>query len=131
MLNPRRMTSGITPSPAEQAARNNAVWCDAVCRAIGSAGEFDEQRGLWLHRHRSLPLYPNIVTIAPPEKAEPQLARIAELCVALPTGFAVKDSFAALDLVPLGFSVLFEAHWIWRPPAARHGERLIENVDWA
>ena len=32
--------------------------------------------------------------------------------------WAVKDSFAALDLAPLGFAPLFEATWIGRPPGA-------------
>jgi prevent-host-death family protein len=32
--------------------------------------------------------------------------------------YAVKDSFARLDLVPDGFKLLFEAQWIARAPAA-------------
>ncbi|MFL5676605.1 MAG: hypothetical protein ACJ77X_03090, partial [Chloroflexota bacterium] len=34
--------------------------------------------------------------------------------------WAVKDSFATLDLAPLGFEALFDAEWIWRDatPAA-------------
>jgi hypothetical protein len=29
-------------SRAERAAYNNALWCDAVCRAHGAAGEFGD-----------------------------------------------------------------------------------------
>jgi hypothetical protein len=32
----------------ELAARNNAVWCDTVCRAHGVPGEF--LNGIWVNR---------------------------------------------------------------------------------
>ncbi|MGC1192837.1 MAG: hypothetical protein WA861_19810, partial [Candidatus Binatus sp.] len=35
------------------------------------------------------------------------------LAVGLPSGWAVKDSFCALDLVSRGFQVLFAAEWIY------------------
>jgi hypothetical protein len=34
-------------------------------------------------------------------------------------GASVKDSFAALDLAPYGFTVLFDAAWVARPAAPR------------
>lgn len=93
-------------------ARNNAAWCDAVCRAHGSAGELSDSR--WLSRAPMPPYYPNLVTLAPPP--EPALAAVQELERALPSAaWAVKDSFAVLPLEQAGFRLLFGAEWILRP----------------
>ena len=106
-----------------KAARNNALWCDAVCRAQDAPGEFGET--LWLNRFGTPPSYPDVVTLAPAEAAAEQIEAIAAL-VASPrhSGWSVKDSFRCLDLHRLGFSVLFDAEWIlWPLPAdgAREG----------
>ncbi len=111
----------ITPEQAA-AARNNAVWCDTVCRAYGRPGEF--LPGLWVNREAAPRFYPNIVTLAAGD--EPLAGDTASLreCLhvlgqaGLPTGWGVKDSFHAHDLAPLGFRRLFEAAWIWRPADA-------------
>lgn len=95
---------------AEQAALNNALWCDAVCRAGGVPGAFYES--LWLNLQRVPPFYPNAVTLTASGAAE-QLARIDALAAAR-RSFSVKDSFAALDLTPVGMELLFEATWLWR-----------------
>jgi hypothetical protein len=87
------------------AARNNAEWCDAVARSWGKSGAFEET--IWINRERAPPLYPNAVTLTPTEGVPAAIA-------AAQVGFAVKDSFAALNLAPLGFPQLFEAQWIWR-----------------
>ena len=120
-------TLGVSKTPrvwVAAAARNNAVWCDTVCRAHGRPGEF--LPGLWLNRHQAPRFYPNAVTLAASSdeaaagpaagpSASP-LERIRDLGRAgLPKGWGVKDSFRALDLAPLGFRVLFDAEWIWRP----------------
>jgi hypothetical protein len=97
-------------SPIELAARNNARWCDAVCRANGAPGEF--HGAIWLNRHAVPPFYSNAVTLTPGGAAE-QLALIRELTQERLI-FSVKDSFAVLDLRPLGFEVLFAATWLWR-----------------
>jgi hypothetical protein len=89
------------------AARNNAEWCDAVTRSWGGHGRFEAD--LWINPGEAPPLYPNAVTLTPTETAPAAIAAALD-------GFAVKDSFAALDLAPLGFSPLFEATWIWREP---------------
>jgi len=96
----------------EQAAWNNAAWCDAVCGAHG--GECEWGDGWWRNRRPSPPYYPNLVTLRP-GPAEAQVAAVRELLRAgLPGEFGVKDSFGALDLSPLGFRVLFEAAWLGR-----------------
>lgn len=100
------------------AARNNALWCDTVGRAHGAPGVF--HNALWLN-HADMPrFYPNAVTLTPGGAAG-QLAHIAELAAARDT-LAVKDSFAALDLRPLGFDILFDATWLARPAGAPPAE---------
>jgi len=94
----------------KQAARNNALWCDAVCRAHGRPGEF--HAGLWLNRRPTPRYYSNAITLSPKDPAG-QRAWIALLLAERPS-FSVKDSFAALNLSGLGFGVLFEATWLWR-----------------
>jgi hypothetical protein len=99
-----------------EAARNNARWCDAVCRAQGIPTVFTDD--VWVALRRSPPYYPDAVTLTPDATAERALSRIDTSA-----GCSVKDSFATLDLAPHGFRVLFEAEWIRRDaPAepARH-----------
>ncbi len=93
-----------------QAARNNAFWCDAVCRAHGLPTEF--RAAAWRCLRPAPPFYPNVVMLDPAARAAEQ-ARLE----ALPGAWALKDSFAALELEPLGFRLLFEAHWIARTPS--------------
>ncbi len=92
-----------------RAARNNAEWCDAVCRAHGLPGAFDADA--WTSAHRTPRYYPDAVTLAPTASGEHVLDRID---TASP-GCSVKDSFASLDLTGMGFRVLLEADWIYRP----------------
>jgi hypothetical protein len=101
-------------------ARNNALWCDAVCRANGAPGEFHD--AIWLNRHAVPPFYSNAVTLTPGGAAG-QLALIEELAAAR-RAFSVKDSFAALDLRPWGFEALFEATWLWR---AADGQQMTDD----
>ncbi|MET8872117.1 hypothetical protein [Nocardia sp. NPDC004604] len=91
------------------AARNNASWCEAMCRSYGIAGKLDAT--MWASGCRTPPLYPDAVTLSPHASAEDILARIDR---EMP-GASVKDSFGCLDLSDAGFGVLFEAQWIYRP----------------
>jgi hypothetical protein len=101
---------------SEHATLNNAVWCDAVCRAHGGETEWGE--AWWRNRLPSPPFYPNLVTLAP-GGVEAQLAAVRGLLAeGLAGAFGVKDSFGMLDLAPLGFQVLFEAEWLGRAPGA-------------
>ncbi|WP_407554076.1 hypothetical protein QOM21_29605 [Streptomyces sp. Pv4-95] len=94
------------------AARNNATWCDTVCRAHGISGAFDDH--VWASARRTPPLYPDAVTLTPEASAAELLPRVD----ARSPGCSVKDSFARLDLASAGFEVLFEAQWIHRPAGA-------------
>ena len=96
---------------ARAAARNNAGWCDRICRLHGLAGTYHD--GAWSVAHRPPPLYPDAVTLDPGADVDAILGAID----ASP-GCGVKDSFACLDLTSAGFRVLFEARWIHRPAGA-------------
>ncbi|WP_432719681.1 hypothetical protein R0381_000181 [Jeongeupia wiesaeckerbachi] len=92
-----------------QATRNNAQWCDAVCRAHGLDSVLGDD--VWASPRRTPPYYPDAVTLAPTASEASVLARID---TGNP-GSSVKDSFSRLDLAPAGFEILFDAQWIHRP----------------
>jgi hypothetical protein len=118
----------MTGERTTQAARNNAAWCDAVCRAHGRPGEFCD--GIWINRHETPRFYPNAVTLSATASAA-QLERIDEIVRAPLEGeWAVKDSFGNLDLAPRGFRVLFAASWIWRPPSLPRPSDASAGVRW-
>lgn len=100
----------MTSELLRAAVRNNALWCNAICAARGSPGEFSAT--LWLHRQGTPPFYPDIVTLTGSDTANEQEEAIAVLVRSRKGEWSVKDSYAALDLAPLGFEVLFEAEWI-------------------
>jgi hypothetical protein len=93
----------------ELAARNNAHWCDTVSRLHDLEVHLDD--ALWWTPTRSPDLYPDAVTLSPAVSPDEVLSRVDASA-----GCSVKDSFAALDLEPAGFHVLFEAQWIGRNP---------------
>jgi hypothetical protein len=93
------------------AAHNNAMWCDAVCRAHDRPGEWHE--ALWLTRLGTPRFYPDAVTTAGVEVAPAQLEAIADLIGSnRRREWFVKDSFHCLRLESLGFEPLFDAEWI-------------------
>ncbi|MGW7364111.1 hypothetical protein ACWGI8_11935 [Streptomyces sp. NPDC054841] len=91
------------------AARNNAQWCDTMCRAHGVSGVFGERA--WTSEQRTPPLYPDAVTLTPDATGREVLEQVDRET----PGCSVKDSFGRLDLSADGFDVLFEARWIHRP----------------
>lgn len=113
------------------AAGNNALWCDAMARAYGAPGAFATRA--WINRHPAPRLYPNLVTLGGPNERDAHLAAVGELAAAPPApGWTVKDSFAALDLTPLGLRPLFEASWIHWPMRAidqRHAAHRVSGED--
>jgi len=100
--------SGMNLHRVEQAAHNNALWCDAVCQAHDTPGVW--QDGLWYNRQAVPRFYPNADTLRPN-----QGAALDAVLNQLPAHCAIKDSFRDLDLRHSGFQVAFEASWIWRP----------------
>ena len=97
------------------AVRENAEWCDLVCRSHGLPTTFGDR--VWHTARRSPPFHPDAETLDPAATADELLANIDT-----GPGCSVKDSFAVLDLTPHGFRLLFEAEWIHRPAAAPDGD---------
>ena len=103
----------MTDPRIASAVRNNAEWCDLVCASHGVPAEFRE--GIWISRSRVPRFYPNAQTLIPQGPRHIEL--IEEVTQAgLPPGWAVKDSFASLDLSSRGFAPLFDAEWIGLEP---------------
>jgi hypothetical protein len=114
----------------QQAAYNNARWCHTVCGAHGIPGEF--QNHLWLNRRPVPRFYPNAVTLSGVEGlAEQQAALQTLIAEGTLDSLAVKDSFCALDLAPLGFHLLFEATWLWRAPTSPEPIAEMNGIQWA
>ncbi|NRQ34598.1 hypothetical protein HII36_22560 [Nonomuraea sp. NN258] len=89
-----------------EAVRNNAEWCEAMCRTHGLPSTFTERA--WVSPRRTPVLYPDAVTLSPDATARDVLAGIDDT-----SGASIKDSYARLDLP--GYDVLFNAQWIHRP----------------
>ena len=117
-------------SREEQAAQNNAAWCDAVCRAHGNCGEFSES--VWHNRRVSPKFYPNLVTLSGDEGLKSkQIGMIRDLARIIPSeGWGLKDSFASLNLKADGFSILFEAVWLWRGVSAKQTTFSTQGKRW-
>lgn len=123
------MTASADTTLLLSAVRNNAVWCDAVCRSHGRPGTFEPHA--WVSHTPTPRFYPNVVTLSGAEGAEAQRAIVAALATSgLARPWAVKDSFAALDLTPLGFRSLFDATWIGRSAGMPLPSAVASDVDW-
>ena len=108
---PRRCGVRMNKNISALAARNNALWCDAVCRAHDRPGEFHDT--LWLTRLGAPRFYPDAVTLSGAESTPAQIETIAALVGSTrEREWSVKDSFRALELNSLGFEPLFDAEWV-------------------
>jgi hypothetical protein len=102
----------VTASRVELAALNNALWCDAVCRAHGVPGEVGPT--VWLNVKVPPPYHPNLIVISSMTTQTEIDEHVRHLCAcSLSATWSLKDSFFNLDMVPHGFGVLFEAAWMW------------------
>ncbi|MBV8485919.1 MAG: hypothetical protein JO077_23975 [Verrucomicrobia bacterium] len=112
---------------ATKAARNNAEWCDFVCRSHGVPGEFYEN--IWTNRHTTPRFYPNAVTLSASQSTR-QYEIVGELIkIGIPGDWAVKDSFDTLDLASAGFHELMRGEWIHRP-TSEIPEIRIPGISW-
>ena len=117
-------------SHVELAARNNAIWCDTVCRAHGVPGEFLPT--VWLNRSTPPPYHSNLIVISDSGVRGQSLEHIRELIdLPLPGKWSAKDSFFNLELATLGFDVLFEASWIWCDQALRDSGHSSSGIYWS
>lgn len=102
---------------AEQAALNNALWCDAVCDTHGCSGEFRE--AAWVNFQQTPMFYPNAVTLGGAGQAALHRECVQEMLTArMPVEWAIKDSFGTLELNPLDLKILFEGQWLYRSVTA-------------
>jgi len=117
-------------SKVQLAARNNALWCDAVCHAHGVPGEFF--RTVWLNRCAPPPFHPNLIVVSDTGVQDTTLEHIRDLMrLPLAASWSVKDSFVNLELGPLGFDPLFQATWIWREPGVGTAGGVSTGVLWS
>src|SRR3954471_11329820 len=105
----------MAPDPLQLAVREHATWCDLVCRSHRLRPDADAR--MWWSDRRTPSLYPDAVTLDPTVGEFDVLGRIHDALCA-----SVKDSFAALDLEPDGYHVLFDATWFVRPPGSTPAE---------
>ena len=83
-----------------------------MCRAHGKGGRFLPD--MWVNAEQVPRFYPNAITLTHGAGARAEQRSAVGLLAAsnLPGRWAVKDSFAALDLSRLGFEVLLDASWV-------------------
>ena len=108
-------------------AFNSVHWYEAIFRVHGLSGTI--ANGMWTSQGVAPPYYSNAVTLAVSGKAA-QISTLRDLGTALGRPWSVKDSFAALDLAPLGFRPLFDAEWIWRPPLGSLASPGRHDTEW-
>src|ERR1700676_962294 len=92
--------------------RNNAEFCDRICRSHAVPGVFEPS--LWIQEKRGPAFYPNVITLTRNSILE-QTARISTLRTLRPD-IGIKDSFRMLDLSTIGMRRLFDAEWVWMDP---------------
>ena len=106
----------MNPAKVELAVLNNVRWYEAMFAAHRLTSETDGR--VWRSHETPPPFHSNLVVIAPDTTVTDIEGYAAEIEKARPkTGWSLKDSHAALDLSPVGCSMLFEAEWIWHDPA--------------
>ena len=88
-------------------------WYEDLCALHGTATVLHD--GLWSAVGPPPPLHSGVVVVEPGVTAGEVLDRMSS------TAGGVKDSFAEVDLGAHGWSLLFEASWLFRPPATERG----------
>jgi hypothetical protein len=114
-------TRADLPAPVDRrvelAVLANAGWCDLVC--VGSGRPTAMSDAAWICQGRSPEGYPDAITLraglGPDELRRFVLARIDTA-----PGASIKDSFVDQSLAEVGFEVLFDATWIYRPAVVGH-----------
>ncbi len=117
-------------SRSELAVLNNVQWYEAVFAAHGLP--FETHPLVWLSHQTPPPFHSNLVVLskdATQAQVEAFIHHIAS--TPRPGGWSLKDSYACLDLVPLGFSQLFEANWIWRDAPASGALDAPSHLVWS
>lgn len=95
----------------DNAVLNNIAWCGIVCESHGLTQISSER--VWGLLSRAPELYPDIITSSRHTTSDEVNSFIGNREI-----FSIKDSFANLNMVPYGFTVLFDAEWIYHEPVA-------------
>ena len=96
--------------PRLRAAVDASVgWYEDICALHGITTVL--RGGLWSAVGPPPPLHSGVVVVEPGVTADQVLTRLST------TAGGVKDSFASVDLAAYGWSLLFSASWLHRPPA--------------
>lgn len=99
---------------------NNIAWCGLVCDTHEIAHISKEH--VWGTLDKAPQFYPDIITTSKHGTVEEVMDFIGNREIA-----SLKDSFASLDLSPLGFTVLFEAEWIYHESVTEASEPAQES----
>ena len=131
VLDKSQLISEVSYKKSSICAANNADWYSAMFRSH----DIEQQRNphMWMSRSKALSFHSNLVTLAK-EPSDLVMASIFDLQSNLRKPWALKDSFANLELKSLGFEILFDASWIWRDatsqaPAAADGWTKIQSAE--
>ncbi|WP_029191943.1 hypothetical protein [Paenibacillus elgii] len=95
----------------DNAVLNNIAWCGIVCESHGLIPISSER--VWGLLSKAPELYPDIITSSRHTTSDEVHSFIGNREI-----FSIKDSFANLNMVPYGFTVLFDAEWICHDPVA-------------
>ena len=111
------------------AALNNVLQSEAVLEALGSPGTFTSS--FWTNQHCWDIPYANGATLGPESHPGEHLAAVERLTANRPPGAAtyVMDSWAALDLTPLGYRIHFTDEWFIRSgPASIERPESLDGI---
>lgn len=119
----------MNPSKIDLAVLNNVHWYESMFAAQGLSSETDGR--VWRSHATPPPFHSNLVVIAPDTTETEIEAYAAGIEQQRPkTGWSLKDSHAALDLSPLGCTMLFAADWIWHDPVPAAGPPIKPHLSW-
>lgn len=117
-------------SKLELAVLNNIHWYQAMFLAHGLASTLDER--LWWSHQSPPPFHSNLVVRSPTTTLSDVAACVRELEIPpRPVGWSMKDSYARLDMLGLGFEELFNAEWIWRDPQGPVPHPPTSRLSWS
>ena len=119
----------MSPSKLELAVLNNVRWYEAMFAAHGLASETDAL--VWRSHETPPPFHSNLVVLSPTTTQADIEGYAAEIeSSPRPTGWSLKDSYARFDLAARGFSMLFQAEWIWRDPSLAVAAPSSARLSW-
>lgn len=117
----------------DKAVKNNAYWCELVCKSQRFTGEFLKM--IWINNGKLPAYYPNAITLEPININNNDKVIYRLIDSVTEKGISVKDSFADLELSTRNFSILFNAKWIsytdldFVTPTDFTGWKIIKNKD--